>query len=86
MPYSPVYTVVVWISATQHSNMPSLLMKPAALTNIPNHTLITQILLNNTFILIHINGDAQSVSNNRLIWTTKYAHQSFKLLLNVWAI
>ena len=58
--HPPVYTVALWIPATEHSNMPPLLMKPAALTNIPHHTPTTQIISNNTSILIHINGDAQS--------------------------
>ena len=61
-------------------------MKAAALTNIPHHTLTTRIILNNISISIHINGDIQSVSNNRLVWTTKWNNQSFKLLLHVWAM
>ena len=35
----------------EHSKMPPLLMKPAALTNIPHHTLTTRLILNNTSIL-----------------------------------
>ena len=84
--HPPLYIGVYWIPAIEYSNMPPLLMKSVAQTNESHYTLTTRIILNNTFILIHINGDNQSASNNQLVWTTKQNNQSFKLLLNVWAI
>ena len=86
VPHFPVCNVVNWINATDQLNAPPLLMKSAALTNILHHTLIARIIPNNTSVLIHINGDNQSVTNNRLVWMTKQNNQSFELLLKVWAI
>ena len=62
-PDFPVYTVVFWSPAIEHSKLQPLLMKRTALTNISHHTLITPIILNNPPILIHINGDYKSPSN-----------------------
>ena len=70
-PDFPVYTVVFWSPAIEHSKLQPLLMKRTALTNISHHTLITPIILNNTPILIHINGDNKSPSNNRMLSATK---------------
>ena len=54
VPHPAVYIVIFWIPATEHSNMSPLLMKPTALTNVPHHTLTTQIFRNKTSMLIHI--------------------------------
>ena len=81
-----VYTVLFWSPAIEHSKLQPLLMKPAALTNISHHTLITPIILNNTPILIHINGDNKSASNNQMRSVTNNKNQSFKLLLTFSAI
>ena len=72
MPDSPVYTVLFWIPSIKHSNMPPLLMKPTPLTNISPHTLNTRTVSNNTSMLIvYINGDIQSVSNDQMLFVTK---------------
>ena len=70
-PDFPVYTVLFWSPDIEHPKLQPLLMKPAALTNISHHTLITPIILNNTPILIHINDDNKSASNNRMLLATK---------------
>ena len=70
-PDFPVYTVLFWSPAIEQSILQPLLMMPAALTNISHHTLITPIILNNTPILIHINGDNKSASNNRMLSAAK---------------
>ena len=67
----PVYTVLFWSPAIEQSILQPLLMMPDALTNISHHTLITPIILSNTRILIHINGDNKSASNNRMLSATK---------------
>ena len=68
-----ICTVALWLALQGHVIV--LVRHPGVLdipvTNIRHHILTTRIILNNTSILIHINGDNQSASNNRLVWMTK---------------
>ena len=86
VPHHQVYIVIFWNPAIEYSNMTPLSINPAALTNRSHHTLTTQIIPNNTPMLIHINGDNELASNIRMLSATKLKHQRFKLLLHFWPV